>query len=54
VKKQMKTKLSIRRETLTTLQGVTGGLYAQSRLNDTVYHPSPSENCATNVGCGNA
>jgi hypothetical protein len=54
LKKQMKTKkLSIQRETLTRLQGVTGGL-AQSQINDTVYRPAPSEMCATNVGCGNA
>lgn len=55
MKKQMKTKrLSIQRETLTRLQGVTGGLAQQSKINDTVYHPAPSETCATNVGCGNA
>jgi hypothetical protein len=54
LKKQMTKKLSIQRETLTRLQGVTGGLAQQSKLNDTVYHPSPSETCATNAGCGNA
>ncbi len=56
MKKHLKAnKLSIQRETLTRLQGVTGGLEAaQSKLNDTVYHPAPSETCATNVGCGYA
>jgi hypothetical protein len=51
LKKQMTKKLSIQRETLTRLQGVTGGLV---QINDTVYRPAPSEMCATNVGCGNA
>lgn len=55
MKKHLKAnKLSIQRETLTRLQDVTGGLAAQSKLNDTVYHPAPSETCATNVGCGYA
>ncbi len=53
MKKHLKAnKLSIQRETLTRLQGVTGGV--ESKLNDTVYHPAPSETCATNVGCGYA
>jgi hypothetical protein len=52
LKKLTTKKLSIQRETLTRLQNVTGGLAANSLINDTVYHPSPSENCATNAGCG--
>ncbi len=53
MKKQIKKKLSIQRETLTTLRDVTGGLAAQSKLNDTVYHPPASADCAT-ARCGNA
>lgn len=51
MKKQIKTKkLVLKKETMTSLQHVTGG----SRLNDTVYRPARTEyQCATD-GCGYA
>ena len=48
-------KLVLKKETMAGLQHVTGGAYAESRLNDTVYRPGPTEyHCATEYGCGNA
>ncbi len=53
MKKQTKArKLVLKKELLADLQDVTGG--NQPKLNDTVYHPAPSETCATAVGCGYA
>jgi hypothetical protein len=51
LKKQTKIqKLVLKKETMVSLQDVTGGLY----LNDTVYRPAPTEyRCATD-GCGYA
>jgi hypothetical protein len=47
-------KLVLKKETMAGLQHVTGGVYANSRLEDTVYRPAPTEyQCAT-AGCGNA
>jgi hypothetical protein len=52
MKKQMKArKLVLKKEVLADLQDVTGG--EGTVLNDTVYHPAPSYNCAT-AGCGYA
>jgi hypothetical protein len=44
-------KLVLKRELLADLQDVTGG--DEVKLNDTVYRPAPSYNCAT-AGCGYA
>jgi hypothetical protein len=53
LKKQLKTKkLALQRETLTSLQGVSGGVTdycGTSQINDTVYHPPRSEGCFTNT-----
>jgi hypothetical protein len=51
LKKQTKIqKLVLKKETMVSLQDVTGGLY----LNDTVYRPARTEyQCATD-GCGYA
>jgi len=49
VKKQTPKKLTLQRETLTNLEQVAGGL----QLNNTVYYPVRTENCAT-AGCSYA
>jgi hypothetical protein len=47
-------KLVLKKETMASLQHVTGGSYVNSRLNDTVYRPARTEyQCATD-GCGYA
>ena len=55
MKKQTKSpKLTLKKESLADLQRVHGGLYQQSRLEDTVYRPGPTEYQCPSVGCGNA
>jgi hypothetical protein len=55
LKKQMKKKLALQKETLANLRWVGGGAEAltdfcgTSVINDTVYHPQPSEQCTR--GC---
>ncbi len=54
MKKQTKIqKLVLKKETMVSLQDVTGGA-VNSYINDTVYRPAPTEyRCATD-GCGYA
>ena len=47
-------KFVLKKETMASLQHVTGGAYADSRLNDTVYRPAPTEYQCVTSGCGNA
>jgi len=55
MKKQTKApKLILRRELLANLQHVQGGLEQQSKLNDTVYRPAPTEYQCPSAGCGYA
>jgi hypothetical protein len=48
MKKQVK-KLTLQRETVVNLDKVNGGLVVDSQINDTVYHPQPSDYCTR--GC---
>ncbi len=50
MKKQMNAKkLTLQRETVANLEQVSGALAVDSQINDTVYHPQPSDFCTR--GC---
>ena len=54
MKKQTKApKLILKKEALANLQHARGGA-VQSQLNDTVYHPAPTEYQCPSAGCGYA
>lgn len=55
MKKQTKApKLTLKKELLANLQHAQGGAVQQSKLNDTVYHPAPTEYQCPSAGCGYA
>jgi hypothetical protein len=50
MKKQLSAmKLTLQRETVANLEKVSGALPVDSQINDTVYHPQPSDFCTR--GC---